>query len=111
MYHKIRWTPEKIASRLKLIESLVYIRRSALPPFRYLELEGPLSTAPVGMEVDDSGWQEVSQHEYWGRWMTDFVMRTHFQVPNDWDSDALLALYLPLGEAGDFSHPETIGLH
>jgi alpha-mannosidase len=108
MYHKIRWTPEKIAARLKLIEPLAYIRRSALPPFRYRELESPLSDASVGLEVDDSGWQEVHQNEYWGRWMTDFVMRASFQVPEAWDPDAQLALYLPLGEAGDFSHPEAL---
>jgi alpha-mannosidase len=35
-------------------------------------------------------------------------MRTRFQVPSDWDAKAPVALYLPLGEAGDFSHPEAL---
>lgn len=108
MYHQIRWTPEKIAARLKLIEPLVCIQRNMLPPFRYMELENPSVRPPVGPEVDDSGWEEVNPHEYWGRWLTDFVMRTHLQVPQDWDPQVPLALELQLGEAGDFSHPEAL---
>jgi alpha-mannosidase len=40
--------------------------------------------------------------------MTNFTMRSHFQVPADWDSHTPVALYLPLGNAGDFSHPEAL---
>jgi len=54
MYHKHRWTPEKIQKRLNLIVPMVYIRRSALPPFRYLELTGPEIPPPVTADVDDS---------------------------------------------------------
>ncbi len=40
--------------------------------------------------------------------MSDFVLRTTFTVPAGWDTSAPVALFLPLGEAGDFSHPEAM---
>ena len=60
MEHKIRWTSQKIAERLKLIESLVYRTRQALPAFRYLPLSGPEEDPPVESNVDDSGWDSVA---------------------------------------------------
>lgn len=106
MYHRTRWTPEKIKQRLELIAPLVYRKQKALPSFRYHELNGPLLLSPVGANVDDSNWQEINAHEYWGSWMQDFVLRTTFTIPEDWDTSQPIALYLPLGEAGDFSHGE-----
>jgi alpha-mannosidase len=108
MYHKQRWTPEKIKQRLELISPLVYIRRKSLPSFRYRELDDALTAAPIGMDVDDSAWQEIDAHEYWGSWMQNFVLRTTFLIPDGWDKAQPLALFLPLGEAGDFSHPEAL---
>src|SRR5215204_1949975 len=108
MYHKQRWTSEKIKQRLELIAPLVYSKRKSLPSFRYLQLENALTPPPVGMGIDDSHWQELSANEYWGAWMQNFVMRTMFVVPEDWDKTRPIALYLPLGEAGDFSHPEAL---
>ncbi|MCX7681902.1 MAG: alpha-mannosidase, partial [Anaerolineae bacterium] len=108
MMHRIRWTAEKIASRLALIEPLVYRQRQPIPPFRYTMLANPLASPPVGPEVEDRDWPVITPNTYWGEWMTDFVLRTSFQVPADWDPDLPVALYLPLGEAGDFSHPEFL---
>jgi alpha-mannosidase len=108
MHHKTRWTSLKIAQRLTLIEPLIYRRHQPLPPFRYRELSGPSEPPPVGLEVDDSEWTKLIPNTYWGKWFTDFVMRTQFQVPDDWDRDIPVALYLPLGTAGDFSHPEAL---
>src|ERR671922_903868 len=108
MHHKTRWTSLKIAQRLTLIQPLIYRRHQPLPPFRYLELSGPSEPPPVGLEVDDRDWVTLSPNTYWGKWFTDFVMRTQFQVPDDWDRDTPVALYLPLGTAGDFSHPEAL---
>ena len=108
MYHKQRWTSEKIKRRLDLIAPLVYIRQQPLPAFRYRALNGPLDPPLVGAEVDDSSWPEINPNEYWGFWMTDFMLRTTFSVPDDWDPAQPVALYLPLGEAGDFSHPEAL---
>ena len=108
MYHRQRWTPEKIKARLDLISSLVYIKRKALPSFKYLNLMSPTEPPPVQVDVDDSQWQEVDANEYWGSWMQNFVLRTTFVIPEYMDAFQPIALYLPLGEAGDFSNPETL---
>jgi alpha-mannosidase len=108
MYHRTRWTPKKIKQRLELIAPLVYINRKSLPSFRYRELDSALALPPVGLAVDDSDWQEIDAHEYWGSWMQNFVLRTSFTIPGDWDKRWPVALYLPLGEAHDFSHPEAL---
>jgi alpha-mannosidase len=106
--HKIRWTPQKIAQRIRLIEPWVYRQRSPLPAFRYKTLSSPLESPPIGADVDDSAWEVIEPRTYWGTWITDFVLRTQFQVPPGWDKDSPVALYLPFGEAGDFSHPEAL---
>src|SRR5262249_48597284 len=66
----------------------------------------PLEAPPVGADVDDSNWDLIKPKTYWGTWMTDFIMRTTFQVPPEMKGD--IALYLPLGDSGDFSHPEAL---
>jgi alpha-mannosidase len=108
MYHRARWTLEKIKHRLELIVPLVYIKKKSLSSFRYRELESALTLPPVGADIDDSSWQEINANEYWGSWMQNFVLRTTFTIPEDWDKTQPIALYLPLGEAGDFSHPEAL---
>ena len=108
MYHKQRWTLEKIKQRLELIAPLVYIKRKPLPSFRYSELENALTPPLMGIDVDDSGWQEIDAYQYWGAWMQNFILRTTFAIPEDWGTTQRIALHLPLGEAGDFSHPEAL---
>ncbi|MCI0608632.1 MAG: alpha-mannosidase, partial [Anaerolineae bacterium] len=108
MYHRQRWTPEKIKQRLTLIAPLVYAKHKTLPSFRYQALNSPLVLSTIGKEVDDSEWQEISANRYWGAWMQEFILRTTFTVPEDWDTSQSIALYLPLGEVGDFSHPEAL---
>src|SRR5215208_4831992 len=108
MYHRTRWTPEKIKQRLELITPLVYTKRKAFSSFRYLELESALASPPVQLEADDSTWQEINAHEYWGSWMQNFMLRTTFTIPEEWDRSQPIAFHLPLGEAGDFSHPEAL---
>jgi hypothetical protein len=39
MYHRTRWTLEKIKLRLELISPLVYIKRKSLSSFRLKEKE------------------------------------------------------------------------
>ena len=108
MLHAVRWTQEKIAQRLALIEPLVYRRRQPLAPFGYLALAGPAAAPPLGPDIDDSGWQVIQPNTYWGGWVVDFVLRGRFQAPADWPSDAPIALFLPIGDGGEFSHPETL---
>ncbi|MFC2037502.1 alpha-mannosidase, partial [Chloroflexota bacterium] len=110
MYHKIRWTSEKIRQRLYLIEPLAYCRRQPLPPFRYRKLEGPLVDPPLSPDVDDDAWPSIGWGTYWGEPNTNFCLRSQFQVPSAWGTDAPIALHLPIGTAGDFSHPEALAI-
>jgi len=106
--HKSRWTARKIAQRVDLVQALVYRSRQPLPPFRYLTLESPLAPPPVDPDVDDSHWASIKPNTYWAGWLTDFVLRVHFQRPADWSPHIPTALYLPLGKSGDFEHPEAL---
>ncbi len=110
MYHKTYWTADKIASRLRLIEQaqLVYRQKAPVPAFLYQTLPDPMTPPPIGDGVDRSNWTPIQPPAYWGSRFTNFMLHTTFSVPADWDADAQVALYLPLGEAGDFSHPETL---
>ncbi|MEM8535335.1 MAG: alpha-mannosidase, partial [Chloroflexota bacterium] len=108
MSHQIRWTAQKIAHRLPLIEPLVYRQRQPLEPFRYHTLSGPAEDPPVTSDVADSDWSAIEPPAYWGQEDTNFVLRTTFRVPQGWGTDAPIALWLPLGEAGDFCHPEAL---
>ena len=108
MIHDMRWTSKKIAQRIQTVESLVYRRKHPIGPFRYQELPGPMSPPPVSPDVNDAGWQQIDPYTHWGKRYTDFVMRCEFSIPTGWDAQAPIALYLPIGEAGDFSHPEAL---
>ncbi|MDJ0755022.1 MAG: alpha-mannosidase [Ardenticatenaceae bacterium] len=108
MIHQMRWTAKKIAQRLGLVEPLVHRQKRPLDPFRYKPLAGPETEPPLEADLDDRGWEVIEPNTYWGTWQTTFVMRSSFDVPGDWPADASVALYLPLGEPGDFSHPEAL---
>ncbi len=108
MRHQIRWTSRKIAARLGEIEALAYRQRQAIPPFRFHKLESPFVSPLVESDVDDSSWIEIPPDTYWGLPRTNFVLRTRFSAPDDWPATDPIALYLPIGISGDFSHPETL---
>lgn len=108
MYHNQRWTLDKIRRRIKLIEPLAYKNTSPLPPFLYKQLEGPQTAPPLTPDSADPTWSVVKPNEYWGSWLSDFALQTTFTVPAEWDKSSPTALYLPLGESGDFSHPEAL---
>ncbi|GAH01016.1 unnamed protein product, partial [marine sediment metagenome] len=108
MLHNIRWTSQKITAYLELIQPYVYKSRIQLPPFHYLELNDPLEEPPIDLEIAEKNWQKISANSNWGRANVNFLLRTDFQVPLDWRQDDIFALYLPIGEAGDFSHPEAL---
>ncbi|HPH96938.1 MAG TPA: glycoside hydrolase family 38 C-terminal domain-containing protein [Anaerolineaceae bacterium] len=106
MNHQIRWTDRKIERRLQLITPLVYRQQQPLPPFRFTAMPDASTPPPVQPEVDDSAWEVINPGDYWGGWLCNYTLRSSFQVPADWSGPA--ALFLPLGEAGDFSHPEAL---
>lgn len=112
MRHEVRWTSRKIGQRIELLEEYVYRRRAPLPAFRFTRLPdpgyGPMETPPVAVDVDDSDWTVIAPDGHWGERFLNFVLRTTFEVPADWGTEHAVALYLPLGEAGDFSHPEAL---
>ena len=108
MRHNVRFTKEKIARYLELIEPLMYRKRLPIKPFKFLELSGDEAKPMIAPDVDDSSWEVIEPYTYWGKWQKNFTMRTSFNVPIEWDSGLQAALYLPLGEAGDFSHPEAL---
>src|SRR5690242_16972299 len=99
MLHTTRWTTQKIAQRLDLIAPLVYRRSEPLAPFRYHVLDSPEAPPLLGAEVDDRGWEVIEPNTYWGGRRINFMLRSVFQVPDGWDTDAPVALYLPLGDA------------
>lgn len=108
MKHRDRWTPQKIAARLALIQQLDYRQRHPIAEFKYTELSSPDEDPPINPNLDDRSWESIAFNSYWGKWETDFALRTTFDVPADWDDSIPVSLYLPLGESGDFSHPETL---
>ncbi len=105
-HHTVRHTAEKLTKRLALITPLVYRRRTTLEPFAYKPLSGPLE--PPLLDADTGNWERLAFGSHWGAPRTDFVLRSSFTVPDDWDTSLPVALHLPLGEAGDFSHPEVL---
>ena len=108
MYHKTYWTAEKVANRLKVVESLVYRRREALDCFKYRRLEKTALAAPLDKPSEEGQWETLAWNSHWAGVGTDFVLSTGFVVPDAWAGQGEVALYLPLGEAHDFSHPEAL---
>src|SRR6056297_2502171 len=85
MIHAVRWTAQKLAQRLELVESLVHRQRAPIPPFRYQTLPDPMAAPPIGSDVRDANWTTLEPHRHWGERNQDFVMRSQFSVPNDWE--------------------------
>jgi len=106
--HKVRWTAQKIGQRIELIGPLVYRKRHPMPSFRLTTLPDPMDSPPIAPDFDDSAWQVVEPGSYWIWTNINFVLRGSFQVPSDWEADRAVALYLPLGQEGGFSHPEAL---
>lgn len=103
-----RLTPQKIAAHLEQLAALIYPRRHLLAPFRYRRLPDASAVPPLAPDLDDRDWEIIAPPAYWGEWQADFVLHGGFQAPPGWDPAAPTALYLPLGEAADFSHPEAL---
>ena len=107
MDHEQRWTAKKIAQRIDLVETLIYSRRLTLPDWRFLKLPSPAVTPPVQPDLDNSDWEMISSNTVWGEARINFTLRTRFNLPSEWEA-ANSALFLPIGIAHDFSHPETL---
>jgi len=108
MFHKDLRTAAKTAKYIGLIEPLVYRRKQQLPDFRYRALEKSEEKLLVEPDLDDGGWSVIRPNTYWGQRDIDFVLRTRFEVPSEWDKNKPVGLFLPIGDVGDFSHPEAL---
>ncbi len=107
MRHEIRFTLEKISRRLTEIEGLVYKQHEPIPPFLFRELDEP--GLPLNENADlEADWEEVPPGSYWALPRKNFILNTNFSVPAGWKNTGPTALYLPIGIAGDFSHPEAL---
>lgn len=107
MNHDARLTARKIAQTLDLISPLVYRRFSPLEPLELRLLSGP-EDDPLAAAATDGPWQPIPANTYWGRADLNYLLRGVFRIPDDFDPEAPIALVLPLGDAGDFSHPEAL---
>jgi alpha-mannosidase len=108
MFHQIRFTSEKIRQRIGLIRPLAYSHRHRLDPFRLLRLPGPETRPPVGLNAQDGEWPIIAWDSEWGQPNLDFVLRTRFRIPTDWQPGGPVALYLPIGRTEEFCHPEAL---
>ena len=108
MRHQIRWTAEKILRRIELIETQTYRQRISIPPFRYKYLKDPMDAPPISSTTDDTLWDTIHPNEYWAKPKTNFILRGNFNTGNLNCNDGPIALYLPIGVSGDFSHPEAL---
>ncbi len=105
MNHDIRMTAKKILARLELVSNLVYRQRQPLEPLLFEKLTDELEKPQLEAEAHGI---PILPRSYWGGQNINFVLRGAFQVPNHFDLDAAIALFLPLGEAGEFSHAEAL---
>ena len=101
MHHQSRWTLDKINRRLPWLEALTYRSRQELEPFLYEEVE-----PEARPDLEASTGRPLLPGTWWGRGGVHFVLRGQFRVPSGWTGQ--VALHLPLGEPGDFSHPEAL---
>ncbi len=87
------------------LDSLAH-RLSVLTPYIIADT-APL--APFELRLGDStAWTPLAHNSYWGAWQTRFEMRGVYTIPKRFKSRDDLALLLPLGNSGDFEHPEAL---
>jgi len=110
MEHERRFTEAKVKKYLSLIEPLVYRRQKPIETFQYKEHSGPDEPGLVDAQLDDSQWCSVRPQSHWGKWRTDFTLRTRFRVPESWMGKEQVGLLLNLGKTPnwDFCHPEAL---
>ena len=138
MHHDIRFTLRKITQRLKLIEPLVYREREPLAPFRFYghgdvladdrdhtsRRAPPIEIPPnsfwgrprmefVLRSVFSVEWANGRMGEAAGKRFAHSPIRPFaHSTARPFDRSPIrpfaYSLFLPIGEAGDFSHPEAL---
>lgn len=107
MHHDQRFTLEKIAHKLRLLEGHFFRDSQPLPPMAYQPLP---DARPLADVVIGEAWQQLDYGAYWGENRRDFLIKTRYRIPTHWPLDAPVALHLPLGENLDYfqAHPEAL---
>ena len=109
MRHNKRLTLIKIESRLRLIEPLIFRNNSPIEPFKYYLHQKKNEKGLISVDFDDSYWPIIETGTYWGQWYSDFTLRTHFTIPDQWQHDLQTALSFNIGNVpGWFCHPEAL---
>ena len=108
MRHKIRFTPQKLQKRLELIESLVYCEKQALPSFECMELKHPIQDPSRYLSTNHGSWSRIEPGDHWLGPDTTFLLKSNFLAAGSLQISGPTALFLPIGIAGDFSHPEAL---
>lgn len=108
MLHDIRFSSQRFSKILELVDSKVYRSEISLPPFHYYEFGEPIGPFINALELDKIESIVVTANSAWGGADKNFILRTEFQIPDEWSDASALGLYLPIGIAGDFSHPEAL---
>jgi len=108
MRHQKRWTTQKIRKRLELIDPLVYRHQYPLAPFRFSKIANPTPHPPPSSEYNYESWEVITPGDYWLGPATNFLLRTTFSFTAGDSEFKNVALFLPLGVAGEFSHPEAM---
>lgn len=106
MRHRMRFTVEKIAQRIQLLAPLVYRQTVSISPFKLKYLPEATIPADLPSMAPDDTWETIQPGQYWGPIQQSFVMCSTFAAPAAYAPHA--ALYLPLGDAEDFVHPEAL---
>ena len=94
MQHERCFTWAKVSKCLALIEAWVYRRQIPIEAFQYKEHAGPDEAGLVGVALDDSQWSRVTPQARWGKWRTDFTLRTRLTVPSAWPAQGSVGLLL-----------------
>ncbi len=106
MRHRMRFTLEKIAQRITLLLPLVHRQTTPIPAFKIQYLADEAIPHDLPTLSPDSTWQTIQPGQYWGPIQQSFVLCSTFTAPPAYAPNA--ALYLPLGDAEDFVHPEAL---
>ncbi len=108
MRHQTRWTSQKIGKYLQLTEPLTYQYVQPLPELQYTEVDAE----NIQIDFDNLeayNWIDLPYNSYWGKPDTNFILRVRFTIPKALtENEQQTALFLPIGSAGNFVHPETL---
>lgn len=107
-FHDTHFTAKKLAKRLSLIEPLQYRHKYPIAPFRIKIIDDPMQQPSVEGVSEATTWPEIPPQTYWGEPDVNFWLYGEFEVPPNFSHIGPIALYLPLGMAGEFSHPEAL---